>query len=344
MTEKLIGRAAILRYSPWPFRLALALALTTFPLIWVGGLVTTYDAGMAVPDWPSTYGYNLLLYPWQTWIAGPWDLFIEHGHRLLGAAAGLFTIGLVAAVWMYDSRRWLLYAALGALALVVAQGVLGGARVLLDQRLVALVHGCVGPLFFAYVASVVVFTSRTWRGASPQRDDLHGARLSRAGWIFAASAYVQLVLGAVLRHFPLDAPPALFRAIVLLHLVVAAVLLLHALLLVAATWSRSAGPARSFRGLACGLASLVLIQMLLGGATWVVKFSWPDWLGGYDFAARYVVHEKSLVQSLIVTAHVANGSLILALAAVQAWLLSRRFFRFPVAASAPEVRFLGAAT
>ena len=67
----------------------------TFPLIWVGGLVTTYDAGMAVPDWPNTYGYNLFLYPWQTWLSGPWDLFIEHGHRLLGALVG-----------MIDDRAW----------------------------------------------------------------------------------------------------------------------------------------------------------------------------------------------------------------------------------------------
>ena len=65
--------------------LAVVLVCATFPLIWVGGLVTTYEAGMAVPDWPTTYGYNLFLYPWQTWICGPWDLFIEHGHRLLGA-------------------------------------------------------------------------------------------------------------------------------------------------------------------------------------------------------------------------------------------------------------------
>ena len=65
-----------------------ALVCATFPLIWVGGLVTTYDAGMAVPDWPNTYGYNLFLYPWQTWIDGPWDLFIEHGHRLFGALVG----------------------------------------------------------------------------------------------------------------------------------------------------------------------------------------------------------------------------------------------------------------
>ena len=75
--------------SPWPHRLAVLLVCATFPLIWVGGLVTTYDAGMAVPDWPTTYGYNLFLYPWQTWLAGPWDLFIEHGHRLLGSLGGL---------------------------------------------------------------------------------------------------------------------------------------------------------------------------------------------------------------------------------------------------------------
>ncbi len=64
------------------------LVCATFPLIWIGGLVTTYDAGMAVPDWPNTYGYNLFLYPWQTWVSGPWNLFIEHGHRLFGAVVG----------------------------------------------------------------------------------------------------------------------------------------------------------------------------------------------------------------------------------------------------------------
>src|SRR3954469_10732934 len=118
------------RSSAWPHRLAVALALIIFPLIWVGGLVTTYDAGMAVPDWPGTYGYNLLRYPWQTWLAGPWDLFIEHGHRLLGAAAGLLAIALVAAVRLTDCRRWFVVSAWAALGLVIIQGLLGGARVL----------------------------------------------------------------------------------------------------------------------------------------------------------------------------------------------------------------------
>src|SRR5262245_9405091 len=91
----------------WPHRWAVLLVCATFPLIWCGGLVTTYDAGMAVKDWPNTYGYNLFLYPWQTWIFGPWDLFIEHGHRLLGALVGLLAIGLTISVFRCDPRPWM---------------------------------------------------------------------------------------------------------------------------------------------------------------------------------------------------------------------------------------------
>ena len=82
-------------------------AVTTFPLIWVGGLVTTYEAGMAVPDWPSTYGHNLFAYPWTTWLFGPWDLFIEHGHRLLAATVGMLTVALATTLWFRDDRRWM---------------------------------------------------------------------------------------------------------------------------------------------------------------------------------------------------------------------------------------------
>ncbi|MEX0820053.1 MAG: cytochrome oxidase assembly protein, partial [Pirellulaceae bacterium] len=112
--------------SPWPHRWAVLLVCATFPLIWVGGLVTTYDAGMAVPDWPSTFGYNLFAYPWQTWLFGPWDLFIEHGHRLLGAVVGCIAIVFVWSVWRNDRRFGMRAAALGALGLVIFQGVLGG--------------------------------------------------------------------------------------------------------------------------------------------------------------------------------------------------------------------------
>ena len=330
------------KHSPWPNRLAVALALATFPLIWVGGLVTTTDAGMAVPDWPGTYGYNLFLYPWQTWLFGPWDLFIEHGHRLLGAAVGMITIGLVAVVWIYDSRRWLRYAALGALALVIFQGVLGGVRVLLDERLVAMIHGCVAPLFFAYAASLVVFTSQSWRDAPDRPLDPAGQRLARAAWILAGVAYVQLVLGAILRH-PLPDAPSLFRGAVLLHVVVAFVLLAQTLLFHISALRSGCLAGHGVRWASLFTMILVVGQLALGGATWIAKYAWPAWLESFQFAAAYVIEEKSIAQSLIVTAHVANGALILAMLVMQAWNLSRRFFRLADAAWALETHLVRAA-
>jgi len=312
------------RRSPWPHRLAVALALVTFPLIWVGGLVTTYDAGMAVPDWPGTYGYNLLLYPWTTWVAGPWDLFIEHGHRLLGAAAGLVAIALVVVVFRTDPRAWLHRAAIGALVLVILQGLLGGARVLLDERLVAMIHACVGPLFFAYLAGLVVATSKWWE-TQDQEESNAGSRLLLSAWILVAAAYIQLALGAMIRHVPLAASTSVFRIALIFHLVVAAALAVQTAATAWHAW-RAGRTRAGFRPLALGLPLLVAAQIVLGLATYVAKYSWPAFLGDYQFAATYVVQEKSLHQSLITTAHVAGGSLILFGSAVLATRSSRCFF------------------
>src|SRR5262245_1784820 len=326
---------AQVRYSPWPHRLAVALALVTFPLIWVGGLVTTYDAGMAVPDWPGTYGYNLLRYPWQTWLAGPWDLFIEHGHRLLGAAAGLLSIALVAVVLLTDRRRWLVGASFGALALVIVQGVLGGARVVFDERMVAMIHGCVGPVFFAYLAALVVATSRWWQ-AAPKVELDRGARIVRAAWFNVGLAYVQLVLGAIIRHIPLIAAPGVFRATLVLHLIIAAALTIH-IVMHSVRAFRLPREIRGLRGLAGLLSLLVVVQVLLGGATYVAKYAFPAWLGEFSFAANFVVQEKGLGQSLITTAHVANGSLILFVAVIAAMRSARLFHRGAGYLTRPEL-------
>src|SRR5690349_15701682 len=117
------------------------LAAATFPLVWIGGLVTSSKAGMAVPDWPTTYGYNPFLYPLSTWWNASWDVFVEHGHRLFGALVGLIAIGLVIVVWASDRRMWLRWAAVGALALVCLQGALGGLRVKFDDATFARIHG-----------------------------------------------------------------------------------------------------------------------------------------------------------------------------------------------------------
>jgi cytochrome c oxidase assembly protein subunit 15 len=311
--------------------MACLLVCAVFPLIWVGGLVTTYDAGMAVPDWPNTYGYNLLLYPWQTWIAGPWDLFIEHGHRLLGALAGMLTIALVACVWIFDRRLWMRFAGIAALALVTGQGVLGGQRVLLDSRTIAMVHGCVGPAFFALCVAMAVLTSRWWRRVERTSLRADMVPVSRLAMITTALAYLQLILGAQLRHRDTSTSPSYFQAMVVFHLLLAAALLVHAVLL-----ARRIGrlqPAESnVSRVSMALLGLVALQITLGASTWIFKYGWPDWFSGFAWAQRHVNVTESLPQVLITTAHVATGSLILATALVVA-LRSARLARWSAAAS-----------
>ena len=308
--------------SPWTHRWAVALACATFPLVWVGGLVTTTDAGMAVPDWPNTYGYNLFLYPWQTWLSGPWDLFIEHGHRLLASSVGMLTIGLLVVLLRNDRRRWMKGLGFAALALVIFQGVLGGLRVLFDERTLALLHGCTGPLFFALTVAMVVFTSRAWMNAVPERNDVAAGNIGRLAVVTAVLAYLQILVGAVLRHVPVDAQPATFMLAVKAHLFLAAILALHVVALAWCVQTR----ARHFwplGWLSIALAGLLLVQTGLGAGTWLVKFAVPAWAAGWISTQSVAVQAGGWLQTHIITAHVATGSLILG-AAVALALYTRR--------------------
>ncbi len=136
-------------YAAW------ILALTTFPLIWMGGLVTTYGAGMAVPDWPSTYGYNLFLYPLESWLK-VWDVFLEHGHRLLGSAVGLATIALTILLWRRDIRPAMWWLAGFALLGVCLQGVLGGLRVVGTKIHQSQIAWMPAPIFLCLAAGLLV--------------------------------------------------------------------------------------------------------------------------------------------------------------------------------------------
>src|SRR3982751_5919345 len=107
-------------------RLALSTAGATMLLVVFGGLVTNTGAALAVPDWPSTFGHNMFLFPWSGMVGG---VFYEHSHRLLGALVGLLTVALAVTLWPRGGRLRLL--GLVALAAVIAQGVVGGLRVVL---------------------------------------------------------------------------------------------------------------------------------------------------------------------------------------------------------------------
>ncbi|HTQ37519.1 MAG TPA: COX15/CtaA family protein [Pirellulales bacterium] len=303
--------------SRWPHRLAVWLCCATFPLIWIGGTVTTYQAGMAVPDWPTTYGYNLFLYPWQTWLLGPWDLFIEHGHRLFASLVGLLTVILCITLWVTKQPKWL--KALGFIALggVILQGVLGGLRVLLDERTLAMTHGCVGPAFFAFTAALAVVTSRHWQ-ENRRTVNVSAAKTLRLLAVIApVLAYLQLVLGAHLRHFAADGSPAAFRRVVLSHVGLALVLTGYIFGMAFVFW-RKAKDVRALVIPATALAGLIFLQLALGASTWVVKYGWPAFLADSATASAFTVQARSWWQAQITTAHVATGSLILAISTVLA--------------------------
>lgn len=303
-------------YHAWTHRLATLLILIVFPLIWVGGLVTTYDAGMAVPDWPNTYGYNLFLYPVYDWFFGPWDLFVEHGHRLLASLAGLVTVILAVVAWRSDSRAWFRQLAVLTVGLVVLQGVLGGVRVLLANTNLAMVHGCTGPIYFVMAVALWVLSSRWWhRNSDSSEDRLQRTASNSIIWassIMLVGCTGQLVLGANLRHIAVDASPSFYQNLVVAHVLMAIAILIGSIMLAFLCLLKSFRRF-GFGRYGVGLIVCVLIQISLGIGTWIVKYGWPYILGDLPFAAQFVVGEKNFVQMNIVTGHVAIGSLILAI-------------------------------
>jgi len=172
-------------------RLALVTAGATFALILFGGLVTNTGAALAVPDWPTTFGHHMFLYPWSKMVGG---IFYEHSHRLIGSLVGLLTLALAASLWRAGGSLRVL--GLVAVAAVIVQGVLGGLRVLLLQGTLAILHGCLAQAFFGLLVAIALLTSR----AAPSA--LGGLSPSTRALTLATVAlvYAQIVFGALLTH------------------------------------------------------------------------------------------------------------------------------------------------
>ena len=118
-------------------RIALFGALSTFLLIVVGGLVTSKGVGMSVPDWPTTYGYNMFLFPYSKWVGG---IFWEHSHRLIASGVGLIALILAAVALCKEGRTWVKWLTIAAVILVCVQGLLGGLRVTLYKDQIGIFH------------------------------------------------------------------------------------------------------------------------------------------------------------------------------------------------------------
>jgi|OM-RGC.v1.005532024 heme a synthase len=303
-----------------PHILAVALVAVTAVLLCFGALVTTYDAAMAVPDWPGTYGHNMFLFPLAEWLGGPWDLFLEHGHRLLGATVGLLTLLAAAACFRWERRGVVRGLAAAAVLLVVIQGLLGGMRVLLDDRTIAKVHACTGPLFFGVAIAIAALTSRRLRGMA---DASPVMACSAAGLL--AAAYAQLVAGAQLRHLDTAVDPRSFAWLVAIHLAGAATVAILAAVAAGISWARvglpnSPSSARLLAGWATAIFAVVLLQILLGAAAWLVSWGVPDgWLGEVlgSFSTG-LLEARSGRSALVVTGHVVLGMLIFGMTVVLA--------------------------
>jgi cytochrome c oxidase assembly protein subunit 15 len=203
---------AVSKSNPWLYWFAVLTALATLALIGIGGLVTSHEAGMSVPDWPTTYGYNMFLFPINKWLGG---IFYEHSHRLLASLVGLMTTILAVWLWLKDSRSWMAWLGVAAFLLVVAQGVLGGLRVTMHMDSLGIYHATIAQLFFALTCAIALFTSRWWMNLSSvaavcdrrQNSEMNATVADRRyknlrGLVLATTLliFVQLIIAAAMRH------------------------------------------------------------------------------------------------------------------------------------------------
>lgn len=178
--------------NPWLTRFAWVTAAATLVLLCFGGLVTSHGAGLAVPDWPNTYGYNLFFFPISHWVGG---IFYEHTHRLVASGVGLLTTVLAVWLWLREPRSLLRWLGVIAFLLVVLQGVMGGLRVTLLKDELGVVHGILAQIFFVLVCTIALLSNPRWTRYRCDQPRLRGLLAVTTALIF-----VQLALGALMRH------------------------------------------------------------------------------------------------------------------------------------------------
>ena len=282
----------------WLGRYAKFVVLATLALIFLGGMVTSLGAGLSVPDWPTSFGYNMFLLPLSRWL-GPrfWELpaFWEHSHRLVASTIGLLTIILTVWIWRVEQRAWVRRVAGGALLLVIAQGVMGGLRVTHLSITLAMIHGCTAQAFLCVLTLLALALSPTWQQPAAGEIVARARSWRRWAWVLAGAIFLQLILGAVMRHlgaglaiptFPLTPEgslmPKVHNAMVDINfthrfwaLVVTALTVIVVIKVVSAARTDGCIEARLLRP-AIWLAGLVAMQIILGASViWMQRSPLP---------------------------------------------------------------------
>jgi heme a synthase len=284
-----VAQAVSTPYNAALHRFAVFTACATFLLIIAGALVTSNDAGLSVPDWPTSYGSFYKLPPWTGGIV------YEHSHRMIAEFIGLLTITIAVWTWRSDRRRWMKALGIAALGTIIAQGVLGGLTVLYFlPPLVSSAHAAVGQTFFCIACCIALFTAREWVDApSSLRIEHDNGRptLISLAVLSIALLYAQLLFGAMFRHHGMSWIPHVVNA---------------PLVAIVLTWTAVTALSRhsnvnAIRRPAIAILFLVMIQLCLGFLAFLTRVEW-----GRDAAQP----ELPMIASTV--AHVAVGALLLA--------------------------------
>jgi len=182
----------------WLNRFVWFTAFATLLLICSGGMVTSKGVGLAVPDWPTTFGYNMFLFPVSKWIGG---VLFEHTHRLIASTVGFLTIILAVWLWQTEDRPAVKTLGLIAVAGVILQGILGGLRVTMLKDQIGIFHACLAQAFLGLIVLIAVVTTNFWRSLAPvDVDPKKFVRIKTIAIATTIAIYVQLALGATMRH------------------------------------------------------------------------------------------------------------------------------------------------
>jgi len=284
-------------YNRGHHRFAVVLACWTFLLIIAGALVTSNDAGLSVPDWPTSFG---------SWYKIPrlvGGVRFEHTHRMIAQAAGLLTIILAVWTWRVEKRRWMRVLGWAALGTVIAQGILGGLTVLFFlPPAVSSAHAALAQTFFCIAVVMALFSGQRWVEEQPRVEfDHRRPSLFTLTLLSIFVLYVQLILGAMFRHHGMSWWPHVLNAVVVSF--VLAWTAVRAL----AVYSQI----EAVRRPAILLLLLMIAQLCLGFAAFLTRVEW-----GKDAA------QPELPMVISTVAHVAAGALLLASAvilAIQVW-------------------------
>ncbi len=181
----------------WLNRFVWFTAWATLLLICSGGMVTSKGVGLAVPDWPTTFGYNMFLFPVSQWVGG---IFFEHTHRLIASTVGFLTIILAFWLWRAEERPWVRRLGLLAVAGVVLQGVLGGLRVTLLKDEIGIFHACLAQAFLGLLVLIAVVRTDCWHSLAAGKGATRLRGLATLALLTTLTIYLQLGLGATMRH------------------------------------------------------------------------------------------------------------------------------------------------